>query len=677
MLTVSEFEALKRRTGQWIREYDPQWTAAYVREKRPEDVVRLLSESALLMEQTFVFEDTWDMEPCSVPFKLEPMAWDRSPNGDPEWVYMLNRHESLYKLLFSYYCTGEMEYICKLKWYLRDWIRQNPITLKGTESTRTIDTGIRIMAWQNLLVHLSGNELITREETEEILESIKEQLLNLRRRYIDKYTLSNWGLLQTTAICAVYHWFGELLPQEGIQEWAETELKTQLELQVLEDGGHWEKSVMYHVEVLLAVMKLLLAGYREEAPGEMLTAVTDRMSRYFLHLSGPDHCQPPQGDSDLTDIRDIMVKAAVCTGEPAYRAAGYEAPDLESIWLLGKTGIRFYEELKGAWPEELVMNGADSGVICIRNSWREDGDHTFLTCGSLGSSHGHCDLTHISLYHKGRPFFTDSGRYSYREEEPLRPMLKSACAHNVCVIDGSSQWGPKGSWGYEGYPRPIKPYFRSTEGIHYGEMSYYESLPCGGNALVLRQVMVLDPGIWLIANEIRCDGDHEVKEYYHLDQAVKVKAEERNFEKLPRGRKGFSCDLESEGVVLHMVSSDVFSCEKMPASSRYNQVADRNCLTSSAAFRDVFRSWTCLCGQGIAVEEEKVYQCGSDVPADPEAVTALRFRALSGEEWTLLLWHQETYKGGKMYLYRGRPVYAKAAVFHEKDGNMALYRLKN
>ena len=84
-----------------------------------------------------------------------------------------------------------------------------------------------------------------------------EQFENMRARYIGKYTLSNWGVLQTTAICAGYAWFGPFLPA-GLEDWAWDELEQELELQILEDGAHWEQSAMYHVEVLNTCTKLLL-----------------------------------------------------------------------------------------------------------------------------------------------------------------------------------------------------------------------------------------------------------------------------------------------------------------------------------------------------------------------------------------------------------------------------------
>ena len=42
-------------------------------------------------------------------------------------------------------------------------------------TTRTIDTGIRCMSWQYLLLHLLGEGLIEEKEAGEILESMKDQ----------------------------------------------------------------------------------------------------------------------------------------------------------------------------------------------------------------------------------------------------------------------------------------------------------------------------------------------------------------------------------------------------------------------------------------------------------------------------------------------------------------------
>ena len=130
------------------------------------------------------------------------------------------------------------------------WIAGNPILPEGSLTTRSIDTGIRCMSWQFLLVHLIGEGLMGQSQAEKILDSLSSQYLYMKKGYIDKYTLSNWGLLQTAAICHGYLWFEEYLPGDGLKEWAWEELENQLALQVLEDGSHWEQSMMYHICLL-------------------------------------------------------------------------------------------------------------------------------------------------------------------------------------------------------------------------------------------------------------------------------------------------------------------------------------------------------------------------------------------------------------------------------------------
>lgn len=363
---------VRQRAEAYEAWYEKEHVCAHIAGNCREEAEKILAQADRLMAHTFSFEDRWDMEPCREPFTLKEMIWDRSPNGDPEWIFMLNRHEYMNKLLIAGWLTGDKAYVEKLKWFLFHWIQANPILPEGTVTTRTIDTGIRCMSWQYLLLHLLGEGLMEEREAAGILESMKEQFASLRKRYIGKYTLSNWGVLQTASICNGYLWFHEYLPSDGTEDWAWQELERQIGLQVLDDGAHWEQSMMYHMEVLLACMKLLAscrAWVRIENRTEFwrdtdwLEKAVDRMSRYVLFASGPDHLQIAQCDSDVTDVRDVMVKAAVLTGDGRYRYAGYDTADLDSAWMFGSAGVTGYSAMAGRKPESLSLAAADAGHI--------------------------------------------------------------------------------------------------------------------------------------------------------------------------------------------------------------------------------------------------------------------------------------------------------------------------
>ena len=672
---------VRQRAEAYEAWYEKEHVCAHIAGNCREEAEKILAQADRLMAHTFSFEDRWDMEPCSEPFTLKEMIWDRSPNGDPEWIFMLNRHEYMNKLLIAGWLTGDKAYVEKLKWFLFHWIQANPILPEGTVTTRTIDTGIRCMSWQYLLLHLLGEGLMEEREAAGILESMKEQFASLRKRYIGKYTLSNWGVLQTASICNGYLWFHEYLPSDGTEDWAWQELERQIGLQVLDDGAHWEQSMMYHMEVLLACMKLLAscrAWVRIENRTEFwrdtdwLEKAVDRMSRYVLFASGPDHLQIAQCDSDVTDVRDVMVKAAVLTGDGRYRYAGYDTADLDSAWMFGSAGVTGYSAMAGRKPESLSLAAADAGHIFFRSSWEEDSHFTYMKCGPLGSGHGHADLTHISLHYRGCPILVDSGRYSYVEEEPLRPFLKSAQAHNVCVIDGESHGRPRGSWGYDSFGQSFKNYYREQGPVHYGEMAYHGCLMSGAHYLVIRKVMAVDQGIWMIVNDIRCDGGHEVKEYYHLDSAVQG---------TPMGTgtdgAGECWRLCSGGYdAMTVLGSRPFEAVPCVISKQYNQKEKSTCLVRKTGFTDRITDWTCLFGEGTEAEKTQVFQYGSSRPETEEQVTAMSFCLSPDESWDFLVWNQETWQGGKIHDCRGVPVYAKAAAIHTIKGNTTLYRLR-
>ena len=722
------FERLKRRAESFMAYYGAEDVTGYMKESCGVEAGEVLAQADRLMEQVFTFEDRWDMEPCSVPYRLEDMRWGRSPGRDPEWIYMLNRHEYLHKLLLAYRFTGELGYVEKLKWYLVHWIQENPIQEQGTEATRTIDTGIRCMSWQALLMQLIGVGLMDRQEAEQVLESLEQQYIYMRGHYIGKYRLSNWGVLQTTAICQGYLWFGEYLPSDGTREWAWKELENQLALQVMPDGSHWEQSMMYHMEVLLACMKLLAACAQREgmegrlpgaasAEGEgpgisphviaWLKGIVRDMGIYALYGAAPDHHQIAQCDSDVTDVRDVLVKAAVLTGDGRLRFGGFGSVDLDSAWLLGQKGIEIYREMKPVCPGQgcRSYHAEDTGNIYFRNSWREDGHFTYLTCGPLGSSHGHADMTHISLYYGGKPFLADSGRFSYVEDEPLRPLLKSAQAHNVCVIDDESHGWPKASWEYGYYGECLKNYYREQGPAHCAEMAYHARLSSGEGYLVIRRVLAVDEGLWMIVNDIQCDGEHRMKEYYHLDGGVRAVAldapesaggqgmrkeespadgQGMRKEESPAGGRPASIEpasscfrLANQGTELTIWGSGPFVEIPSVVSERYNSLENSSCLVKETGFRDRMTNWTCLAGEGVRMEKEQVYQTGSHIPADEDQVTAIRYEMPDGGMWILLSWNRETFRGAKLYECQGIPFYGKAAAIHVNNGQTALYRLRN
>lgn len=681
--------------------YDPAFTSRYVLEHCKEEADEVIRQADLLLNNTFVYMDRWDMEPCSTPYTISLDNWLESPNGDPEWIFMLNRHDFLNKLWQAYVLTGNRAYTDKLRFFILDWIEKNQITEQGTDATRTIDTGIRCMNWSTLLLHLLADDILSDADAKLIINSIKEQYINMHNRYIGKYALSNWGVLQTTAICAGYIWLSDFLPRD-IGRWAWDELKLQLSLQILSDGSHWEQSAMYHVEVLNTCVKLFAQlrfaalvgrrtnisassaissklkwtdekeaaagpgeGYDPNASGWLAEAVRV-LSRHVLHTSDPSFMQLPQCDSDVTDVRDVMARAAVLlSGGGIYRYAAGEWMDMDSAWILGSPGIRDFQRITPIVPSVRTWNCSDSGNIFFRSGWDKDASFTWMKNGTLGSSHGHADQTHLTIYYKGKPFLIDSGRYTYLEEDPLRVLLKKACAHNVCVLDGQSGGEPDGSWSYHRYDETLKNYYVSSDGAHYAEMAFHGELKDGTPYLITRKVLALEDGIWLSVQDVICQGEHTTKEYFHLEPDITVYTDAKT-----------NYILKKDDVALSVTPSDTMEIRFGVISKRYNEKEYAPILVRCEKMRDRLTTHTLITDANYSVNKVPVFQMRKEAPVSEDTAVAWDVEKTDGTKHTLILWNRETYRGDKLYTCHGRSVYGKAIVLSWKNGGCKVTRLK-
>ena len=680
--------------------YDYRFTSEYIKKHCADEVSELLRQADMLLNNTFIFTDRWDMEPCDTPYTISLDTWTESPNGDPEWVFMLNRHDFLNKLWYAYVLTGNRAYTKKLRFFILDWIEKNPITLDGTDAIRTIDTGIRCMNWSNLLLHLLSENCISDADAELIINSISDQYINMKNRYIGKYALSNWGVLQTTAICAGSVWLSGFVPEQ-VTRWAWDELKLQLSLQILGDGSHWEQSAMYHVEVLNTSVKLLTqlrfaslvgkpisikassavnckvkwtdemesvaqpgAGYDPEAQGWLIEAVRV-LSRHVLHTSDPAFLQLPQCDSDVTDVRDVMARATVLlTGSGIYRYAAGEYMDMDSAWSLGAPGIQKFHKIYPCVPKITSWNLEDCGNIFFRSDWGREATFTWMKNSTLGSSHGHADQTHLTIYHKGKPFLIDSGRYTYLEEDPLRVLLKKPCAHNVCVIDGYSGGEPNGSWSYHRYDETLKNYYREADGAHYAEMAFHGVLSDGKPYLVKRKVLTLDEGVWLSVQDVICQGNHKVKEYFHLDPVVSVDCRNEDFL------------IHNGDTALRVIPAENMELRAGIISKRYNEKEYAPILVNVHQMSDRITFHTLISDANYKVNPVPVYQMRKAEPVSSDVAVAWDVEKPDGSKKTLIVWNRETCRGDKLYTCHGRSVYGKAIVLSWKGNNCQTIRLR-
>ncbi|ATD55782.1 heparinase II/III family protein [Clostridium chauvoei] len=667
----NELRLLRSNIKELMKDYNIEFVKNYIKNECREEYSKKLIGANLLLNNSFIFDETWDMEQCRIPYVNNPINWSFTPNGDEEWIFMLNRHEYLNKLILAYYIENKDIYIEKWKHLVLNWIDNNEIKLEGGKTIRTIDTGIRCQSWINSLMHIINEDKINDEELLKIILSIKEQLLYLNKAYIDKYILSNWGVLQTTAIMNCYLLFKDFIQNEELFNWALEETYKQMDIQVFDDGSHWEQSVMYHVEVLNCSMKVISMcekfnfnlnnDYKEKVHS---------MARYLMYCGGPKSTQEAQCDSDRTDIRDVLVKAAILFKDEELKGMSFNKIDLSSIYMFGKNGYDKFEAIKGKIPKERNKSFIDSGNIYLRSDFKEDASFTYIQNGTLGSGHGHTDLGHFSIYYKGEPFLIDSGRYTYVEDDIMREFLKSAKAHNVSVIDDEPFGIPNKSWGYNKYGDVLKNYFINKENINYAEIAYLGELKDKTQYTVIRKILFIEPKIWVIVNEIRCTGEHNCKNYYVLDNNVKIEKRDDYLVAVNNSRK----------IKLYNYNIDKLNIKNTYISKNYNEIQNSKRIETNTKFNGKLINYDIIIGdegfEDIIIKDGVLKQYNSKEQVSLERAMVKNIIVSDEEEYVVVIFNEETYKGGKVYFYDKTPIYGKVVVIHKNKGMSKVIRLK-
>ncbi len=364
-----------------------------------------------LLNNTFYFDRPWDMEQDITKVVMQEIDWGYQ-RGDPEWTYMLNRMEYLIDLSVYAKISNSGEYATKVEALMLDWISSNDVLKQNYH--RTLDTGIRLLSWSYGLENLTLN-------SQPIIDSINEQVSYLKLNYRLKDDLSNWGLLQSIGVlsCSKY------LEQEMIDWWME-KLNLQLNLQITNDGFHWEHSILYHNQILLGLCRL-----QDINANVKLQPYIDCLAISTYETCKPNYHQVQQNDSDDTDVSGLLAFAYKLTHNEMYR---FELKDSRlDILCLEENVIK--PRLKN--HNKLYK---DSGLSIVRK------DDMYLSAHNhpYGSSHSHLMWGHVNFY-SDRDILIDPGRYTYVDDETRRK-LKSIEVHNCAVNKSIYQEDIKNSW---------------------------------------------------------------------------------------------------------------------------------------------------------------------------------------------------------------------------------------
>lgn len=345
---------------------------------------------SMVAEDVFVFLN----ESRSVTTRA---AWN-DPVAEKLWLYNLHYFDDLN-------ADGA---VTRREWHMRlieRWIEENPPGCgNGWEP---YPSSLRIVNW--IKWALSGGELSPRA-----IASLAVQIRFLCER-LEFHLLGNHLLANAKALIFA----GAFFEQDEAQEWlakGSRILRRELPEQILADGGHFERSPLYHgiiLEDFLDIENIGKAyGLGAIIEGEMI----DKMRGWLAAM-----CHP---DGEIAFFND---------------AAFGIAPDLAE---LNGYAERLRHPVQEA-PSDGVLRLAESGYIRLQKGRAV----LMVDAAPVGPSylpgHAHADTLSFELSLQGRRVMVNSGTSCYGNGlERLRQ--RGTTAHNTMVVDGqnsSEVWG--------------------------------------------------------------------------------------------------------------------------------------------------------------------------------------------------------------------------------------------
>lgn len=377
------------------------------------------------------------------------------------------------------------------------WVLQNR---NGDEvGWEPFPLSLRIVNWLKFLIRNAqrAREIGADGLLAGMLAHLRIQVLVLENR-LEEDLLANHLLKNVVALLFA----GALLEVDESRRWwerGEALLRRELTEQILADGGHIERSPMYHAWLLadlIDVHALIAGSGRSCAAAEQLTACISRMADFFAHTLHPDGDIPLFNDGVL---------GVISVPELLTRASRLSGSNLEQV-----SGVRIF---------------ADTGYAVMRNGSSKSA--LIFDCGPLGPDyqpgHSHCDVLSYELSLDGQRVVVDTGTSTYGQGE-VRHYERSTAAHNTVRIDGLDQaeiWGE-----FRVGRRPRIGHLRATE-IGGFQVVYGEHYGFRGRGLTHSRAVIHGPNkTWLIVDLLRGSGVHLLESFIHLHPSVGVVQDE-------------------------------------------------------------------------------------------------------------------------------------------------------
>lgn len=494
----------------------------FLKSEYPDEVKRSIQIADEVRNKYFLFREEWDMERTNIPYQFKKeIDWKLNPFGDPEWTWMLNRHKYWQHLGKAYFFTGDEIYAKTFVQQLTHWIDNNPLpsledNYKESESWRRIEAGIRCENWIKSFEFIKNSKYVTPDFLEKFLKALILHGEYINNTFSNFSLTSNWGILEYHGLFNVSVFLEDFKIASTWKKNALDRLSKCAELQILEDGTHWEHSPMYHNEVFHCLLNVnLLTSRKDIQLTKILVQKTKELAFANLHWQKPNYHQPILGDSDDTDTRVLLTLASYVFEDSVLKSRAHKKLDFENYLILGKKIAEDYKNMNSKNPSFLSYYQENSGDFYMRSSWSEEANYSSLHVKKLAMGHAHDDLLSFTIFGNNRDYLVDNGRYTYVDNQ-FRELFKSSKYHNTLAVDNLPNSILNGAWDVDYKASSEDVFTKSTPLFDYGEAKNNGYKRLKDPVDVKRRMLYLKPDIWLLFDSFYAKESHKYSQYFNF-----------------------------------------------------------------------------------------------------------------------------------------------------------------
>lgn len=331
---------------------------------------------------------------------VDVLRWS-VPEASHLWNFNLHYFEWGVALAARWHESKDGRYLGCFKRLTSSWIGSCPYPNGDAWQPYTIS--LRLINWL-IAIDLFGNAL---QADASFFETMCASMyVQYRHLLINQETHLRanhwWENLKTLAIMAPAFCEQDVISQV-MHRFAD-----QLDEQILPDGVHFERSLMYHKLVLEGMLRVWVASKQ----------LNFRLPETFL--------------LKLKQMLDAMASLERGMGKTPYFNDSADAVAKSCLSLIAAS-----KQLTGIEADDTRTAFPDAGYYKLYR----DGIALMVDAGTPGPTyllgHSHCDCLSYELSYKGVPVIVNSGTYAYQSD--LRPYFRSTSAHNTCLVDDEEQ----------------------------------------------------------------------------------------------------------------------------------------------------------------------------------------------------------------------------------------------